>query len=298
MTPTNAKDYTPERKIHCLMIGPSGAGKTAAAASFPGKTVILDWDDRAKGPLQSCEFLQERVNSGQIEVYRILPWRGTTPVGLKEVYGVLEIVDAKVSRGQIDNVIVDGTTSMRRFFVNDSINRELATSGRSNSLAHFKIGEAILGQKQDHNYAAQCMLNIIYDNLKTFPCNVFVSTHIKDKTVASPTPEDPERVIVVGETITAPGQLTIEIPGWFDEVWEFMVDTSNKMLPPKRYVIFQGKWARTGFRDVGYYDEKKNWVKAHKLDITDKSLYEMLKPTLDRMKAKVTTGEVVTPPSK
>lgn len=282
MTPMNANLWKPDRKIHCLMIGPSGAGKTSGAASFPGKTVILDWDDRAKG-IAGCDFLAEKIKSGQVIVYRILPWRGKTSQGLKDVYNVLEVVDEKVTRGEFDNVIVDSTTSMRRFFVNDSINRELATSGKSSTLAHFKIGEAVLGAKQDHNYAAQCMLNIIYDNLKTFPCNVFVSTHIKDKVIASPTQEDPERVIVVGETITAPGQLTIEIPTWFDEVWEFELDTVNKALPPKRFVIFQGKWARTAFRELGQYDAKNQWVRTHKFDITNKSLYECIKPTLDRM---------------
>jgi hypothetical protein len=285
--PTNAADIKPDRRIHALLVGPSGVGKTGAAASFPGKTFIVDFDDRAKGPLQGCEFLQERVRNRQIEVERIVPWQGKKLVTLKDVYNILEVVDSRVAKGEIDNVIVDGTTSMKRFFVNDSVNHDLSTSGRAGTLAHFHIGEATLAQKQDHNYAATCMLNVIYDNLKTFPCNVFLSTHIKDKVVASPTPEDPERVLTVGETITAPGQLAVEIPSWFDEVWEFQLDTSNNSLPPKRFVIFQGKWARTSFRNLGYI-EKGEWKTAHKFDITNKSLYEVLKPTLDRLESEKT----------
>jgi|ERR1700741_557585 len=281
--PTNAFDLKPDRRIHALLVGPSGVGKTAAACSFPGRTFILDFDDRAKGAILGSEFLQEKVQKKEIEIERILPWRGKTPIGLKDVYSFLESVDTRVTKGEIDNVILDSTTSLKRFFVNDSINHDLTTSGKSNSLAHFKIGEAVLGQKQDYNYAATCMLNVIYDNLKTFACNLFVSTHIKDKTVSSPTPEDPERVIVTGETITAPGQLTIEIPSWFDEVWEFQVDVTNKALPPKRFVVFQGKWGRTSFRGLGQYNEKGVWTPTHKFDITDKALYQVLKPTLDRL---------------
>ncbi len=269
----NLNQIQPDRRVHALLVGPGGAGKTAAAASFPGKTFILDFDDRAKG-VMGCPFLQEKINSGEIEVETILPWQGKTVVGLQQVYNILELLDIRVTKGEIQNVICDSTTAMRRFFINDSINRELKTSGKASSLAHFKIGEAILGQKQDHNYAATCMLNVLYDNLKTFRCNLFVSTHIKDKVIAAPTQEDPERTIVVGETITAPGQLAVEIPTWFDEVWEFELDTVNKALPPKRFVIFQGKWARTTLHGL----------KSHRLDITGKSLYGEIKPIWDSMK--------------
>lgn len=281
----NASMLTLTRRIHSLLIGPSGVGKSGAAMSFPGKFAVLDWDDRAKGPLFGCKFLEKRRIDGDYQIERIQPWKGTTAVGLAQVYPILDALDQKVSKGEIENVLLDSTTSMRRFFVNDSINRDLATSGRSSSLSHFKIGEAILGQKQDHNYAAQCMLNIIYDNLKTFNCNVFVSTHLKDKTIASPTQEDPERIITVGQTITAPGQLTIEIPSWFDEVWEFEIDASVNSSPPRRFVTFQGKFAHTSFGDLGYRDQKGNWVNTHRLEITDKSLYEVLLPTFERMKA-------------
>lgn len=271
----NAANLQPDRRIHALLIGPSGSGKTAAAASFPGKTFILDFDDRAKGPLLGCEFLQERVRSGEIEIERMLPWIDQKANGLADIYRVLDSVDLRVTKGEIDNVIVDSTTAMRRFFVNESINRELKTSGKANTLAHYKIGEVKLGQKQDHNYAAHCMLNLIYENLKTFRCNLFVSTHLKDKTIAAPTQEDPERVIVVGQTITAPGQLTIEIPSWFDEVWEFEIDAAIKSQVPRRFVVFQSQLAHTALRNLP----------SHRLEITGKSLYEVLKPTMERMKA-------------
>ena len=145
-----------------------------------------------------------------------------------------------------------------------------------------------MGQKQDHNYAATCMLNIIYDNAKTWPCNLFLSTHLKDKIIASPTEQDPERVITVGQTITAPGQLTIEIPSWFNEVWEFEIDASITSQPPRRYVKFQGAFARTSFRELGHTGPKGDWIKTHRLEITNKSLYEVLQPTLERMKKEET----------
>lgn len=281
----NVSMMQPDSRFHTLLVGPSGAGKTGAALSFPGKSVVIDFDDRAKGPIFGCKFLKEKRESGDIMVERIQPWKDQKVIGLGDVYKVLDAVDLQVTKKEVVNVIVDSTTSMKRFFVNDSINRELKTSGRSNSLTHYQIGEAVLGQKQDHNYAAQCMLNIIYDNLKTFNCNVFISTHIKDKLVSSPTQEDPERVIKEGETITAPGQLATEIPSWFDEVWEFQLDVSVASLPPKRFVVFQGKWARTSMGDLGFNDSKGNWVNTHRLEITDKPLYEVLRPTLERMKA-------------
>lgn len=269
----NLNQIAPDRRVHCLLVAPSGAGKTCIGAGFPGKTFILDWDDRAKG-VMGCPWLQPKIKSGQIEVETILPWRGQSAVGIEEVYGILEPLDQRITKGEIENVIIDSTTSMRRFFVNASINRGLKTSGKGSTLAHFKIGEVNLGGKPDHNYAATCMLNVIYDNAKTWRCNVFLSTHIKDKVRSAPTQDDPDRTIVEGETITAPGQLTVEIPSWFDEVWEIQLDATNLALPPKRYAVFSGKWARTTL--VG--------LPNHRIDITGKNLYDEIKPVWDKMR--------------
>lgn len=283
MPEINASALVPDARIHALLIGPSGLGKTSAAMSFPGKAYVLDFDDRGKGAALGCDFLEEKRLRGDIIINRILPWVGGIPQGLKEVYSVLESLDSRVIKGEIQNVIVDSTTSMRRFFINEAVNRTLSTSGRSDSLKHFRIGEAVMAGKPDHNYAATCMLNLIYDNLKDFKCNVFISTHLNDKIIASPTPEDPERVITIGQKITAPGQLQEELPSWFDEVWEFQMDASVTSAPPIRYAVFKGKWARTSFKELGEL-EKGVWKKKFKLDITDRSLYEVLRPTFERMK--------------
>ncbi len=292
MPEINASTLTPEGRIHALLVGPSGVGKSGAAMSFDGKCYVLDFDDRGKGAAMGCSFLQEKRLRGDIIINRILPWIGQTPQGLEQVYNVLEALDARVTKGEIQNVLLDGTTSMKRFFINESVNRALATSGNSNSLKHFQIGKAVMPGKPDHNYAAICMANVIYDNLKTFKCNVFISTHIQDKWIISPTPEDPERVISVGETITAPGQLKGEIPSWFDEVWEFSIDASATSQRPTRYVQFEGKWAHTSFADLGEM-QKGVWVKKYKFDITGKSLQEVLRPTFERMKAAPPQVEVV-----
>lgn len=265
MTPTNASFLKPDSRIHALLIGPSGVGKTAAAASFPGYTVILDFDDRAKGAILGCDFLDEKRTKGEIEIIRILPYNGKIPQGIKEVYTVLESLDTRVSKKEIQNVIVDSTTSMKKYFLNESINNGIGVK-------HHSLAGVELGQKQDYNYATVCMQNVIYQNLKTFPCNLFISSHIKDKIVASPTTEDPDRTIVMGQTITAPGQLAIEMPTWFDEVWEFELDATIRSQTPRRYVMFQSMFGHTSFR---LKDEKGN--KKHRLEITDKSFYEVIK---------------------
>ena len=65
-----------------------------------------------------------------------------------------------------------------------------------------------------------------------------------------------------------------ELPIWFDEVWEFSVDASTVSKPPTRWVLFQSGIARTTIRGL-----------PHKLEITNKSMYEVLKPYMDKMKA-------------
>jgi len=273
----NANQLVPDRRIHALLIGPSGSGKTAAACCFPGKTFILDFDDRAKGPINGCTFLQEKVKSGQIEIETILPWKGQRATTIKDIYTILEILDNRITKGEVENVILDSTTALRRLFVNE------ATNSDKTNIKHHIIIDVKVSQKQDYLYAATAMSNIIYDNLKTFRCNLFISTHLKDKVIASPTQEDPERVIVVGQSITAPGQLAVEIPSWFDETWEFEIDASIKSKPPERFVVFQGLFAKTSMRNIGY-EENGKWTPTHKLNITNKNFYEVLKPTLERMK--------------
>ena len=262
----NASYLEPDRRIHALLIGPSGSGKTAAALSFPGRTHILDFDDRAKGPLLGCKWLQEKRLSGEVEINRILRYTDKKANGYNEVFRELESLDTRVSKNEVENVILDSTTSMRKFFVDES-------RDGIGEVRHHKIGQVELSQKQDYNYAATAITNVIYQNLKTFKCNVFISTHFRDKLIASPTPEEPDRVVSAGQTITVPGQLQVEVPSWFDEVWEFQVDDTIKSSPPRRFVVFQSAFAHTSFQ-----------LDKHRLEITDRSLYEILKPTLEKMK--------------
>ncbi len=282
----NANLLKPDNNIHALLIGKSGCGKTGAAVSFPGKSYVLDFDDRIRG-IMGCPFLDQKIKNGEVEWATILPYESGGPKtqGLAEVYKQLEIVDAKVNAKQVDTVILDSVSSMVRFFVNESVNRSLATSGKGSSLNHFKIGEAVMAGKPDHNYAATCIANVIYENMKSWRCNIFISSHFKDRIVPAPTPEDPERTIVTGQVLKAPGQLSEEIPSWFNETWEFTKDASVTSQPPRYYVNFQSGIAKTTFRVST--DSKvvtANDAVPFKLDITGRSLYECLKPYLEKRK--------------
>jgi len=281
----NASQLKADSHIHALLIGSSGVGKTVAACSFPGRTFVLDFDDRIKG-IMGCEWTEARRLAGEIEYERMTAWRGNKPQGIDDAYVILDLIDSRISKREITNVVLDSTGSMVSFFINYSLNRTTKDVGeRAPGIKHHKLGSTEIPQKQDYNYTAICMRNIIFDNLKTFPCNVFISAHIKDKKIASPTTEDPDRVIVVGKELKAPGQLAIDIPSWLNETWELTVDDTITSQAPRRFVLFQSWIAKTTFQ-VGSWIEKngkKEWTRTHRLDITGKSLYEALRPTFEKM---------------
>lgn len=250
--------------MHVVLVGTSGVGKTCAACTWPGKTIVLDFDDRIKGIL-GVPFLEEKIKKGEIEFETIVASRGNSYTTIKDIYTILEKIDIRVGKKEIENVIVDSTSSMVRFFINESLN-----SGKL-GIKHHNIGDLSIAQKQDYNYCATAMSNIIYDNLKTFRCNVFLNSHYKDRVIFAPTDADPERTLVVGQKLKAPGQLSEEIPSWFDETWELQIDATIKSQLPRRTVYFKGEIAKSCIPGI-----------PQKLDYTGKSLYDEVRKILKK----------------
>lgn len=246
--------------VHALLISPSGAGKTVIGASWPGKYFCLDFEDRIRG-IFGVPWLKDKIAAGDIEFESFVPRKDGIKMGIDNIYKCLQILEVRVNRGEIQNIQLSSTSALIRYLINESLNNKI-----TNAPKHYQIGSVELPQKQDYNYTAVCMANVIYTNLKSFKCNVFVDSHLKDKVIASPTAEDPDRTIVTGRTLKAPGQLADEIPTWFDETWELEVDDTIKSQTPRRYALFKSKLAKSAFLGI-----------PHRVEYTDKNLYELIK---------------------
>jgi hypothetical protein len=263
----NLLEKTPH--THALLISPSGAGKTCIGAGWPGKYVCMDFEDRIRGIL-GVPWLNEKIARGEIEWESFVPKRGGKMLGYNDVFTYLAKLEVRVATGEVQTVQLSSTSSLIRFLISESLN-----NGIANKPKHYNIGQIELAQKQDYNYTAACMANIIYTNLKSFKCNVFIDSHLKDKVVAAPTETEPDRTLVVGRTLKAPGQLADEIPTWFDETWELTVDDTIKSQPPKRYVLFKSALAKTTIQGI-----------PHKVEFTDKNLYDVIKQYVSKNEEK------------
>jgi len=99
--PTNLNSETYDKFVRALFVGGTGRGKTIAAASWPGKTLIIDIDDRHKPVV---DWFPERVKAGDFSIER---------VNADNIWTTLKpTINNIVKYNPFQNVIVDGVTSL------------------------------------------------------------------------------------------------------------------------------------------------------------------------------------------
>lgn len=262
----SAKYLDPTKRLHCLSVGPSGSGKTCAAVTAfsledvkasNGRIEIVDIDMRVKGIL-GVPYIKPYIDANVINFEQFAP---DSADNLGRLSDHLDYLLRETQKGNVFEVVFDSTNHLVSLILIFS----LAKSGIKHSKITIGKKEIEMTQKQDFNLAYTVVREAVYKQLKSLKCNLFVSSHLKDKVIAAPTAEDPERTIVIGRTFKVPGQLADDLPTWFDETWEFEVDDSIRSSEPKRFVRFKSALAKTCMPSMPV-----------RVDITGKPLYEVL----------------------
>jgi hypothetical protein len=257
----NAKDLVPSKKFHGIFIGKSGSGKTCASVTIgddvdllTGKVIkyskvyVFDIDDRIKG-INGLPALQEKKDAGFIEYDS---FKGNTYNEAAEKL-MLKLVEIKkrAAMGEIQTVIYSSTTSATELFRNQAL--------ASGAIKHNVLLGRTMSQIQDYGYIDRAHRDTILTDLKSLPCNVIIESHLKDDGVYKTDAAGEEVFIKTGEVLNLPGKLSGDCPTWFDETYEFYIDT---MIPaqPRNMVKFRSVLAKTTFPNMPI---ELNWSGKH-----------------------------------
>jgi len=256
-----------ENYIRALLVGATGRGKTIAAASFPGKTLELDFDGRHR-PI--INWYSERVKAGDYVVEEI------TPANFWTVFKPLIVSLAQYNPYQ--NIILDGVTSLSTC----TVIMQMLVKG---SFAHFdpktKIDSAkitsggVMVPTWDEFNGEAMIISTLLESLRSLKCNLFVTAHPVQRTLIG---KDKKAERYTSITTFGPKIESI-IPTYFDEVWylDYKVDSDNMGKEVIKRTVYT--------QPSENYMEAKTALKLPKeIDITDKNLYDCIKPYLSETK--------------
>jgi hypothetical protein len=251
----NAKDIPVESRLFAFFVGDYDAGKSTAVASFGGKKYFLDFDGRIVS-LRGREDVDFDTFSSETK-------------GFEEADKAITMLQIKAKNGQNPyNVICLDSISMgRRLLLYDAMKFTSGIDPQTKKQKGRSIGKLSLPTMQDYGYESEAIWQLVMA-LKEINCNIVVTAHSVDKFKKEQAYEGgPVTNVPDGKKIYGDPQLIAVLPILFTEIYYFTkeIDPTGK---PRRFVEFDGDIARTTYPEL---------AKAKKVEITDKSFYEVWK---------------------
>ena len=235
----NAKDLAADEFWRILFVGRSGSGKSTQSSKW-GKPprFMFDFDNRIQSIAGAdVEFYQPAIGSG---------WDKVDPTLTKLLQA------AKKDQYPYNVTIMSSVTASVRLMTKDAIANE--DSGI------MKRGRLKIPGLRQYLYRAEALQQLYFDNILTFPGDKIIEAHLVD--------EFDENMKKTGnEKILAPGNFGQELPGYFNEIWQFEKESSTNASAPRKYMVYfdnrgESRSAIPKLREV------------QQLDITGKNLYE------------------------
>lgn len=239
-----------------LFIGPNGCGKTIAAASWPGRTMIYDFDGRVR-PIRF--FYPNRKDIEYITVGAVKDSRNPSVIGFKEWCDDFEDLQ---DRCDYDNIIVDSVTSLTATAVMFQLGMKGEGQGK-------KVAGGIKVPTWDEFNGETSVMHQILEVAKILPCNVIFTAHPIAKSELGADGKTMRR----HNSIACFGNKTPSIvPGFFDEIYTFSVEPPDAPGDPaKRYITTQPNGV-----DVG----KSALPLPRIIEITNKPLFGIIQSHL------------------
>lgn len=251
-------------KTVALFVGPSGAGKTCAIASYAklGPMYIFDFDGRMAGMLGQKSVLGEYFNNIEYDTYDLSQ-------GFKEVDKRLEgfVVQSRNRQLKYKTIVFESLPTMVSCFLEMAVQLEgVKAAGIPSRL----IGDVHMLSPQHYNWASRAFHDLVYNGLRRLAgCNVIVSGWTVDqwgkriikKADGTESVDEYGPKEVVGRKLLLTEKLAEEVPGYFDEVYEFdKQDTGLPSKPVKFICKFRSTIAKTA------HENYPNWI-----DFTNKA---------------------------
>lgn len=195
-----------------LLIGPPGVGKTVFATSFPGPTLLLDFDGKADSAALFYKSNPELLNN--IEVEELSSSLTVDPIlRLNELIDKVLIPQQRSGKMEYRTLILDSITTFSRSVLshivktNPGIKRVTSKQGVQPGLVDYGILKREFGK--------------LIPGLLGLPCNVIMTAHI-----------DAKKDDLTGEitrTAVMDGAFSNELAVYFKEVWVLSVDKEARM---------------------------------------------------------------------
>lgn len=250
----SVSDLEPSKNIVALAVGNAGGGKTSALASFANKDnpmYVFDIDHRIKGILGSKEWLGDSINYIDFDQF-------DTRDGFEKVERkFLELYEQHEKRKlKYRTILVESLGSLSEMFLIDSQTKKgLAPNKDFTKLTKDELkGARITGQiafptPDDYHYGKRALHILFYHYFMAFTkCNVFLSAWTTDKWGKDPNSDNPyaENIQLPGKVILATNKVANELPGYFDEIYEFTKEESGGKLNPVQFKVkFVSSLAKT-----------------------------------------------------
>lgn len=249
-----------DQRIRALLIGSTGSGKTIAAASWPGKTLIIDFDRRYKPVI---DWYAGRLDDFTVKV--------VTP---KTFWDFVKLINELADYCPYDNIILDSITNLSNCCVvmqmreKGAISKEEAEQAKKdNKKLGIKLTRGGVSiPTWDEINGETMIISELLEVLKSFNVNLFVSAHpLRREKDGSE----------YASLVTFGPKIESIIPTYFDEIWFFKTGAApaTEREELKREVYF---------KPSGSYKEARTAIKGMptKVDITGKNLYEQVKQYL------------------
>jgi hypothetical protein len=269
--------YKPDTGIRALLCGPSSSGKTCAVASFATKDeplYIFDMDNRIAGIL-GCPHLKENIPYIEYDSYTSRQGFGAIEKKCEEFYNRYAKRDLRFK-----NFLFDSIGSLTRIFHRDSIAQRgapISNMNLSGTLNEYQkrglriLGNVALEGPEDYKYSSTCFNILIQNYFAEFKdINIFLTGWTLDRYGKDPNNPNPysESILLPGKKLHATGKLAAEIPGYFNETWEFEKLPAVELGKGPQYLVqFNTNITKTCYPALSAVGQ---------LDITSKSFRDVL----------------------
>jgi len=228
--------------IKALLVGPSGSGKSTSACTIPGRTLVVDLDDRS----------ESLVGLPNVEIIKISEPDIDSPKAFAECLFLKDELWALARSDEglpWNTVLIDGYTRLGRYAMYEALQ---LTGAKGVPLARAPGG----GPAQPH-YAPQMGFVVNFSlQLLPLPCNVVFTAHAdiyEDKVL---------NTIHMYPKIT--GKTRTEVSSWFNET--YLCEYSPK---EKGYFWHTKPFGRYDFLKSSLNRQGKFWEEDIKVDLDE-----------------------------
>ena len=200
-----------ENNFKLLVMGEPGVGKTVLACSFPGPTLLLDFDDKADS---AAQFYKGQDFLNQIDVEQLGANLLDDPIQrLNEIVDKTLIPQQRASKMEYQTIILDSITTFSRAVLNHIVKT-------NPGIKRVTSKQGVQPGMQDYGILRREFAKLI-PGLLSLPCNIVMTAHI-----------DAKKDDLTGEISRGPvmdGSFSQELAIYFKEVWVLNVEKGKRI---------------------------------------------------------------------